>query len=217
MLLLWLARLTQIAAAVSAVLLARRRADHRPFAVYMVSVTVANTMRAMLTAWWCPIRPLGSPPFTGSARLAFHVDEAVGLALPAALAITAIVLFAERRRLAVVPALAWIGGVAYLCASYPEVRGEQLRRVYLAAELGALCIAAGAITLWTWRRLPPTPARVALLAVVIVDGVTLIAGAWRYGFWDHWHLQQIALTLLYATLTILQVLTWIQASASRRS
>lgn len=214
-----LLRVTQallLAAAISAVLLARRRPDHLPFAIFLFVVAVATAIRDRLAALYPLLRPLGSPPLEGAARVALHMDQALFLTWAGGIATTSIVLFAERRRLAILPGIAWIGLVAYLATHYPAVRGEDLRRVYLAAELGALCVAAACIILWTWRRLPPTPARVGLLAVAIVDGVTLVAGAWRHGFWDHWHLQQIALTLLYATLTIFQVLTWRQASLSQR-
>lgn len=208
MTLLWIARLTQIAAAVSAVLLARRRADHRPFAVFLLVVTAANLARAVLASVYPLLRPLDMPPLEGAARVAFHAEQALFTTWPAGIAAVSIALFARRRWLALLPGFAWIGLVAYLATHYPTVRGEELRRVYLVAELGALCVTAAGAVLWTWRRESPSPARVALMCVVLMEGACLLAGAWRRGFWIYWNLQQIAYVLLYLTLTAFQVITW---------
>jgi uncharacterized membrane protein len=97
--LLWASRLALLAAAVSAVALARFRADHRPFAAFLAWIALSDALRAVLAMRFGLIRPLGSPPFTGFARIAFHIDEAIGLSGPAALAITTILLFVRRRYL----------------------------------------------------------------------------------------------------------------------
>jgi hypothetical protein len=206
--LLWVARIALVLAAVSAVVLARLRADHRIFATFFGWMVCANAIRAVLAANFDLVRPLGSPPFVGVARVAFHVDQAIELSWSAGLAAVAILLFARRRWPAVLVCLLWVGAVAYLSTHYPAIRGDSLRRVYLGTELAALAVAGAAIITWTWRREPPTPARVCVLCVCLVDVVTLFAGAWRWGFWDHWNLQQAAFALLYSTLTIYQVITW---------
>ena len=206
--LLWAARLALLAAAVSAVALARFRADHRPFAAFLAWITLANALRAVLAVSFGLIRPLDSPPFTGFAHIAFHIDEAIGLSGPAALAITTILLFVRRRYLAILPAIVWLGGVAYVSINYPALRGEALRRVYLAAELAGLTIASGSIITWIWRREAPTPARICTLAVCFVDGGLLFVGAQRWGFWQRQDLEQACLTLVYLTITAFQVYVW---------
>src|SRR6185503_17419213 len=173
----------------------RRRTDHRPFAALLVWIAGTNTLRAVLATIFGLIRPPGLPPFTGAQRVAFHVDEAIGLSGPAALAIVAILLFARRRQIALHPGIAWIGVVAYLASHYPEIRGEPLRRFYLASELAGLAIAGGSIITWAWRKDAPTPARICMLAVCIVDGGTLFVGAQRWGFWQRQDLEQACLTL----------------------
>jgi hypothetical protein len=101
------------------------------------------------------------------------------------------------------------------CATGQVDRGETLRSIYLAAELGALAVAAGAIITWTWRRASPTPAHACALFVVLVDGVALLGGALRYGF-DHWYLDQICSLTLYVLLTVYQGRTlWLSRSASQ--
>lgn len=169
--LLWLARLTLLAAFIAALILVRRRPDHRPFALFTAWLLATNTVRAALTDHFGLIRPPGLPPFTGPARIAFHVDEAIGLADPTAMAILAIVVFAQRRWLAWAPALAWALATAYLATHYPEIRGEPLRRVYLAAELIALALSTAAIVTWglaqSWqspRAVQPYRARLTLPA-----------------------------------------------------
>jgi hypothetical protein len=213
--LLYLAIALQIGSAVAAALLAWRRADHRPFAAWSVGTVVATLARAILAATVLPVRPLGSPPFVGAQRLAFHVDQALFLASDAGLAALAIWLFAERRRLALLPALAWAGTVVYLAAQYPEIRGDALRQVYLAAQLGALAVGISAIASLWWRRGGMTSARQCLLCCVAVDGGTLFVGAWRWGFWDRWSLNQVAFALLYAVLAAYQGVLWSRSCAPR--
>jgi len=208
MILLWATRLALLLATVSAVALARRRADHWPFASLLVSLLLINTTRAVLSAHFGLIRPLGSPPFTGAARVAFHVDQAGELASAAAFAALVIWLFSKRRSLAVIPGIAWVAAVAYLATHYPEIRGEPLRQVYLAAELAALAVAAMSFGVFWRRRESMTPARTCALVCFLVDAGTLFMGAWRWGFWTAWNLQQGAYLAMYAIIITLQVFSW---------
>jgi hypothetical protein len=136
------------------------------------------------------------------------------LAWPAAFAALAIWLFA-RRGLAVLPGLAWVIAVTYLATHYPEIRGEALRRFYLGAELGALAVAvASLVSLW-WRHGAITPAGTCLLCCIAVDGGTLFAGAWRWGFWSEWSLNQAAFVLLYSVLILFQGVLWLRLYRSQ--
>jgi hypothetical protein len=212
---LWVARLALLSAVVAAVMLARARRDHRVFAVALVWVASVDGLRVALETSFGLLRPLESPPFTGAVRVAFHIDEAIGLSAPAATAIVTMVLFVRRRWLALLPGLAWAGAVAYLATYYPAIRGESLRLVYLGAELAALAVAAASIVTWGWRREFPTPAQACALFVCLVDGGLLLAGAQRWGFWSRWDLQQYACSLLYLTLAAYQVLSWKSLSPSQ--
>jgi hypothetical protein len=190
------------------VALTRLRTDHRPFAVFLAWFVCVEALRSALGQSFDLIRPLGSLPFAGASRVAFHVDQTMELSWSAGLAALAIWLFAKRRALALLPALAWAGAVAYLATHYPAIRGEALRLVYLGAELAALAVAAASIVTWGWRRESPTPVQVCTLLVCLVDGGLLLAGAQRWGFWSRWDLQQYACSLLYLALTTYQVMTW---------
>jgi hypothetical protein len=212
---LWVASLALLAAAVAAVMLARVRRDHRVFAAFLVWLAGVDILRAALEATFGLVRPLESSPFTDAARVAFHIDEAIGLSAPAAMAIATILLFARRRWLALFPGLAWAGAVAYLATHYPAIRGEPLRLVYLAAELAALTVAAASIVTWGWRREYPTLTQACALFVCLLDGGLLLAGAQRWGFWSRWDLQQYACSMLYLTLAAYQVLSWRSLSSSQ--
>lgn len=213
--LLYLAIALQISSAVAAMLLAWRRADHRPFAAWSVGTTVATLTRFTLAATVLPMRAPGLPPYVEAQRVFFHVDEALFMSSDAGFAVVAIWLFAQRRTLALLPALAWVGAVAYLATHYPEVRGDALRKVYLAAQLAALAVAISAIASLWWRHGGMTPARQCLLCCVAVGGGTLFVGAWRWGFWHEWFLTQIAFALLYGVLAVYQGVLWSRPWRSR--
>jgi hypothetical protein len=200
----YIATALQIGAAVPAVLLARRRADHRPFAIFFAGTTAANLLRFLKHETIAPIRPLGSPPFVGAARVAFHMDEALFLAWPASCAALAIWLFARPRALVFFPALAWVVAIAYLATHYPAVRGDALYRFYLGADLSGLAVAVLSLSSLLRRHDLITPAGTCLLLCLAVDGGTLFAGAWRWGFWTQWALNQAAFVLLYTVLIVFQ-------------
>jgi len=200
--LVYMARAALIGATATAVALAWRRVDHRSFAVFLTVIAAASLIRSVLPTI-APIRPLESPPFTGAARLAFHADQALFLTWPAGLTALAILLFAGRRPFPMI-ALLWAGAVAYLIARYPTIRGETLRRFYLAAELAALAGAVASLASFWQRRATITPAHTCALLCFGADAATLGAGAWRWGFWVHWELTQITYALLYTVLLAFQ-------------
>jgi hypothetical protein len=167
---------------------------------------LGEPLRSVLIHRFNLARSLEAPPHVGAARLAFHVHQATELAWAAGLAAMAILVFSRRRWPVALIALVWASAVAYLVTGYPAVRGDELRLVYLAAELAALTVAAGVMILWTWQRAKPTPAGLCVLIVCMTDGVTLFAGAWRWGFWVHWDLQQVAFALTYLVLTAFHVI-----------
>lgn len=190
----------QLVAAVLAVLLARRRAEHRPVAVFLVSMAVIDLGRALLRGAF----DLGSPgPYAGARRMAFHLDELGFLAWPAGLAALALVLFAVHRPW---PAFAAWGamGVA-LMGLYPSalVRGAGLQRIYLAAHVSALFVVATTLATWSLKREQPGSERAVMLVLCAIE-LARLAGF--YGpIFDHWaSLMQPANTILYGLLATVQ-------------
>jgi hypothetical protein len=88
---LLLASLLQLAAAISAGCLARRRLDHRPVAIALAVATVASLLRAARWRWLVATDRFPPGPYHGWARVGFHVEQALWLAGPAALAWVALV------------------------------------------------------------------------------------------------------------------------------
>jgi hypothetical protein len=154
-------------AAVLAVWLAHRRAEHRPIAVFLVAMVAIDLARFALAR---AIDFAAAPrPHVGLVRLAFHLDELGFLAWPAGLVGLVLVVFAGRRAW---PALvAWLLTWAGLVALYPSdlVRGPGLARVYLAALLVSLAIYVAALTEWGARRARPTSAHAVLLVLGAVE------------------------------------------------
>ncbi len=211
-----LALLLSLLAAFSALLLARRRASHRPVAWALCGIFAADAIRTAISY----VLPCAGPFSSGAMRALFHVDQALFLTWPAWLVwVTCRVLEppnVERWR----PGFARVIRNLYTCAVvivvgvYPDVRGDGLRTCYLAIELIALLICAGTIL----RAGPSQLERGASVAVVWllvgVDLALLFCGAWRYGlFGDAYALTQAGLSVMYAALVGVQVFAL--ASGSR--
>jgi hypothetical protein len=121
------------------------------------------------------------------------------------LATLAIWHFARRRALVALVGVAWVGAIAALALSYPAVRDDVLRRVYLGAELAALFVGAVSVVSFWHRRAEVTPAHACTILLLFGDLATLLGGAWTRGiFGDGYALAQAGLVTLYAALTIFQ-------------
>lgn len=77
---------------------AQARPRHRPIALLISAGIFADlTRRALALIILGPARQLlGGAPYGGGARVAFHVDQALLLLYPAALAAVALIVFARR-------------------------------------------------------------------------------------------------------------------------
>ena len=178
----WLlaADLALLFAAATAIAVALRVPAHRPVAVFLGVVSVADGIRRGLAG------ELAAPgPYTGATRALFHLEQALYLLWPFGLAALAGAVFAQRRPWML--AGAYVTAVAALALSYPTVRLELLGRVYLAAELGALVVCLAAATTWAWQRERPGLAHVVALMLIAVDVAKVAAGPWRgsvFATWD---------------------------------
>lgn len=149
------------------------------------------------------VRPiyLGHPrPFSGAARIAWHVGQAAFAAYPwAILAVAVVVLTGHGRRwIAVTVGVAWVAYEALLIAGYHalDLRGERLGLVYLAAQ-ALLVLGMGAVVVPWWRRwraawraerLAPSATEIlAALAcgveLVILAGPLLLGAPWAHARW----------------------------------
>lgn len=191
-----IAYLALFGAAATAFLLARRDREHWPIAALLVANLVASLIRAAIAA---------RIDASALGELIFHVDEALFLIAPLSLATVALVLFA-RAGLAWAALPTWGVLVANLCAYSDKLDATRLARFYLAIELAALLVCAGAIVharragRLNLRRLP----HLALALVVGVEALGVVLGPWRYGIWARWDLAQLGQVMLYSALALLQ-------------
>jgi len=193
-----------VVAASLAALVAWRREDHRPFAFFLTAIVLVSAVRWVLMTWWLVPYRASYPdtPMGGPALVAAHVDTALWLVWPAGLAAVSIAVYLRRKP--------WLVGVVWLLVSlaiayaYPTTRGDVLRRCYLAAELAALCVAAGSIGMWTRLHQSVTLPRACVLLLVIFDFATVVMGPWVGDPFHDWHKAQILYSMLYGSLILMQ-------------
>lgn len=210
--------------------IARRRPEHRPVALLLTIDVVINVARRALAAYVLvpAAAQLGGAPLDGWARVAGHLDDALFLGWPAAIAATALVTFtpalfdedasrARRRRVMIAVAIVWAVAVAALVTSYPITRGAVLARCYLAGELAAIVVGLGSVATWIPARQSPDVRHVAIALVVGDALVSVLAGPWRFNVFGSWVLAQLIHALFAAVLTVLQGgFLWSQSLSLRR-
>jgi hypothetical protein len=196
-------------AALVAVVVAWKRSEHRPVAAFLAGTVVADLVRLGLS-----LGPLAiSGPYKGPLRALFHVEQALFLTWPAGIA--ALALWVYRKRHPFPVAIAYALAVAVLVIGYPAIRGDLLRRCYLAAEIAAVVTAIGAFVRWVGRA-PPRLPQVVTTFVLVVDMVSLAVGPWQWGLFGAWALAQVIYSALYAVLIVVQIgALWISPSSSK--
>lgn len=193
------------AAAALAWVVARRRLEHRPIAMLLSAGLAFNAaLLALNVAVLAPMRErFGmAAPWTGCARAAGHLADALELAWPASVVATALVVFAGRKPW---PAfLGWAALVAAMVATHPTAADGSLGRVLTAAALFSAIVSAGLFVAWYRRpRKPTTSAHYALAMIVAIELASLVA-AWRVGPFEHWDLSQVVYMVLFVALVALQ-------------
>lgn len=168
-----------LVAAVLAVLLARRRAEHRPVLAFIAWTLAADLLRAALMVWgWGPARAALPPeaPLTGWGRVAHHLDQLLFLTWPAGLAAVSAVVFRpdQRRELLRGISLVYLAAVLALVLTYPANR-PMLGRLYAVGYLaGSLSVIAGVVSWWP-RRTHPRPEHAITIVLGLLD-LGLLAG-----------------------------------------
>jgi hypothetical protein len=189
------------AAAASAVLLARQRpnAGYAPVAALLVATFAASSTRYAIDAH---LYAAEHPPYVGSARALFHVEQALYITTPFGLLAVSLVVFVRRSPWPL--ALAWAATVAALVLSYPALRGDPLRRAYLAITLIGLLGSCVAFAHFFQRREAPELAHVSAMFMIAIELLSVVKGPWGRGLFESYTLAQAAYAVLYGVLTILQ-------------
>jgi hypothetical protein len=209
-----IAKTTQIAAAVSSIALARRRAEHVPAAIALVILAAVPLARGPLKA------ALSVEPREDLHRALIYADGAAELATYATiagLALAVAVTAQHRRRAFVLAVAAWALASVVLGALYPSplVRGVGLQRFYFAADLVGLFVSAAALFLWAQRSIAaqrsPDSSSLVALCLVSLDGAILLApfSPWRgVLFGSDYSGIQLVITLFFGTFFVAQVIAW---------
>ena len=193
-------------AVVLAWILASRRPEHRPVALLLSIGLVVDAGRHVFDgAVLAPLRDsLGvATPWTGWARVAGFLADAVTLVWPAAILAAVLVVFAGRKPW---PALAgWACVVAVLAVAHPIAGdGSQARALALAGHAHAIMASAGIVLAWYRRTTEPAgSARLALALIVSAEAISLL-GAWRVGPFERWPIAQILYLALFGVLVLAQ-------------
>lgn len=210
---------TMTAAALTAVLLARRRVEHRPAAVALVLLAALNFAQVKIGA---ALSPYPVEPWQGWSRVLVYLDGAVVLGAAVVTPGLALAVTAAPRppRVAVaIVAGVWFLASVVLAALYPSplVRGAALARLYLAADLIGLFVAIVALARWArWARgrASPGSAQMVALALVGLDlGILLVPHSpWRESAWvsplGRFDIIQIGIVVFFATFTAAQGIAW---------
>jgi hypothetical protein len=197
-------------AALSAILLAKRRPDHRPLRI-LGAVWLADVLGWLLA----PALASGGP-FAGWLRLLQHVDSARFLVWPLALQVIvglALAVPGTSREVARVlrtalPAF-YVLMVAICVACYPTLRGEALGRFYACVQANAVIwsIVVAARSPLIFRLL--SPARVVASLLVALQLLSMLAGPWWRGlFGAAYRAEQVILCVLYAAIILVQAWAW---------
>lgn len=153
----------------------------RPVAQLLTFALVAEGARAGLA-----LVLQGEPkPYVGLARAVYHVEQAIVLAWPAAIAGVALALFvppapaAARPRARLVTPLRLVVGVlaialAAVASAYPWLRQERLGIAY-AAWSWAACAVVLVLAVWSYRMVIWGPHHVSVLMLMAALGLSVTA------------------------------------------
>lgn len=181
---------------------AGRVASHRP-----VALAVSYGLGADLARRFLQIAFLaGAPrPFTGAARLLYHVDFTLMVGWPCALTLLTAAVFRPRSALATgVPLGTWFGLLAAHALVYP-LGERQTQRVFFLVEL--LMLASAALTVaGTWSRRWRSP-HGAVLFLLGTELVVVLLGPFVGNVFRDWRIAVVlygsaflALSIWYALL-----------------
>jgi hypothetical protein len=188
-----------VIAGVIGVLLARRRRDYLPVALFLACTAVADVILVALTVGAPTTLP--SAPLTGLPRFVGHVRQGLYLVWPFGFAALFVAVFSRRRTRAFSPAYAV--AITGLVLGYPTLGGERLREAYLIVELAALAVAVGASIQWLRRRESTTlPHTVALL--LLSSEIAVFLGPWHRDIFAGWDMGRTMYAITYAAIALVQ-------------
>ena len=205
-----IAKTTQIAAAISSIALARKRAEHVPAAIALVVLAAVPIMRG-------PLRTVIEGPGGGELHALIYMDRAAELATSAVIAglAMAVAVTANRvRRVYALAVFAWAAETIAIGILSPVGR-QELQQFYFAVDLFALFVSAAALVKWGQRltaaKLSPDSASMVALGLFGLDGAILLApfSPWRAQvFGSDFSGIQACIAVVFGAFTVGQVIGW---------
>lgn len=159
------------------------------------------------------LEPKAPTAYTGMARAAFHGEQGLLLAWPAAVVALALHVLtgksagkSTKLKLAqfgklVVSAAAWLVAIVVHVVAYPTLRGELLAQA-LRLEQG-IAVAALAWCVARWRRQDRSPEHAAAIALAIAE-VQVLLFSYTGSPFELWIVAQIVYTITFTALAVLQ-------------
>lgn len=148
---------------------------------------------------------LGAAPYPWPVVAAYHIDEALHVAGPVALAAAAVAVYARRRSWRLTLG-AWAALSVGLALAYPEVRLDARARVHAWLETAAIAVVGAAAWYSIWRRGDRWRAEHLAIGVLTAAAVGVLAGVL---WWDepgaHWEIARRVQQPLYGLLLVGQV------------
>lgn len=192
-------------AALLARILAQRRPEHRPAALLLSVDLAANVALLVLdVSVLAPLRArFGvSVPWTGWARVAGHLVDAIWLAQLAALVAASLWVFTRRN-----PWPAFVGWalVAALFVVVDPVNAG-LARMLLATRAVAVLISASLFIAWCRQTARPTTSAHSVVAVMVTNEVITVLAAWWAGPFERWGFAQVLATIVLGAIILLQAM-----------
>jgi hypothetical protein len=205
----WAAFFVRFIALIGAILLARRQRTYAPIAWFLGLATSADIARILLSVFILGSGPPGGLPYSGWARVAFHVEQAFFISWPIGIAALSVHIVAKRKFWPV--GIAYLVVLAILVGGYPTIRRELLQSVYLAVTLASILVSLGAAASWWTAKRTTTPPERAVL-IFIVGEAAAIVGPYAAGLIDvNWPIAHGAYLGLYLVLAALEVV-WLRRS-----
>jgi hypothetical protein len=206
-----------VAAVAMAWTLASRRPEHRPVALLLSAGLVIEALRFVLdAAVLAPLRAsLGvGVPWTGWARVAGVVEDALTLIGPAALVAAVLAVFTSRKPW--MAAVGWALAFAFFVLMHPIAGDGSQARALLAVQALSSVLCAGIVAAWYGKASNRPQSEHLALALVVAAEVVSLLGAWTHGPFEHWPLSQMLYLTLFGVLVLVQgrqVWTSVQASS----
>ncbi len=173
----------------------------RPVASLLTWIFAAGLARAALQNWVTrPARAiLGDAPYQWPVVVAYHLDEALHLAGPAAIVLAAVAVFARRRPwLPVV--LSWAALAFAFAIAYPELRGDSRDIAHAVVSTASALVVGSAAWTSLRRRVRWEVAHLAIIVLASTElAVTVVVGWWPDPR-EHWEIARRVQSTSFALL-----------------